>query len=767
MAKQKRARKRRLVLDVGSSAIRLCELTRTKTGLQLTKYYQRELVLDPSTDEATRRAVRAEALRALLKEAKVRSRKVVMAVPGQNVFARPRALPPVPEFKLNQIVRYEIQQQIPFSLNQIAMDFQVLDRTEGGGYYVLMTAIKVDTVERYLEILRDVKRAIDTVDVCPLAAYNWLKYAGEFGDQGECVALIDLGATATEIVIERENQYRWNRPLSLGGNDITREISREFGVSFEEAEKVKREKGQAPTGDPNRDGKLGEVIGRVLNRLVTEINRSFAYYRSQPGGGPVSRVIITGGGSCLKNIVPFLQRQLGVEVRIAQPLAGLAIAPAAQQVNEHPEQASVVLGLALRCIEQAPIEINLIPPRVREAARRKEQLFYWGLIVVTLALTLLTIIPSKANEHKRTLDRIEQLKVRLAEYDPRLMAMLNSKNVSGLQSQYERELSDLQSRVTAQQNIVAELDNSIKDRVMWLEYLNTINEARPKEQGKGVWISAIESSVVAPGGSGGDAFGGFGGMGGGFGGMMLPGMGGMPGMGPTGGGMGSGMAEREQPAVSSSGFPGITPLIAGAGGGPGGGGGMGAMMGGMDAMGAMMGGMGGGGSSRGGPFAKLSTIPSGIRPNGLIVRGYASDPETVMLFKQRLVESGKFVENGVYLDERSVNKVDISALDNADVSGASAMGPGGGLIGGFGGGGGLRSRKGEDWGDDYEAPRGGAMVTPYSGSTGAATSGIQLTYPGFYVVSFRMDLQFAEPKESVVGAGGYGGTYYEEEEEEY
>ncbi|HOJ34923.1 MAG TPA: type IV pilus assembly protein PilM [Candidatus Hydrogenedentes bacterium] len=749
MAKQKRARKKRLVLDIGSSAIRLCELTRTKTGLQLSRYFQRELVIDPSTDEPTRRAMRAEALRALLKEAKVRSRKVVMAVPGQSVFTRPRTLPPVPEFKLTQIVRYEIQQQIPFALDQIAMDFQVLDRTEGGGYYVLMTAIKVDIVERYLEIIRDVKRAIDTVDVCPLAAYNWLKYAGEFGDQGECVALIDLGAATTEIVIERENQFRWNRPLSLGGNDITRAISSEFGMSFEEAERTKREKGFAPTGDPNRDGKLGEVIGRVLSRLVGEINRSFSYYRSQPGGGPVSRVIITGGGACLKNIVPYLQRQLGVEVRIAQPLAGLAIGPGAQQVNEHPEQAAVVLGLALRCVEAAPIEVNLIPPRVREAARRKEQVFYWGLIAVAVALTFLTIIPSKANEHKRTLEKIEQLKSRLAEYDPRLLPMLNSKNVAGLQSQYEKELADLQSRVTAQQNIVAELDNAIKDRVIWLEYLNVINEARPKEQGKSVWISCIESSVVGPGGAG--AAGPMGMMGG-MGNPFAAGLGGMGAAGP------GAMTEREQPQIASSGFPGITPLISGGASsqGPGGMGGMGDMMAGM-----MGGGLPTSGASK--LNQKLPGIPAGIRPNGFLIRGYATDPETVLAFKQRLLESGKFVENGVYLDERSVNKVDISALDNADVSSGSQRG------GAFGGGmaPGMMPGAAGEWGDEDGERRyrgGGGGVVPYS--SGASNTGIQLTYPGFYIVSFKMDLQFSEPKEAVMG-GGVSYSAEEEEEEEY
>ncbi|HOF41680.1 MAG TPA: type IV pilus assembly protein PilM, partial [Candidatus Hydrogenedentes bacterium] len=412
---------RRLVLDIGSSALRVCELTKTKTGFQLTKYLQRELNLPPSTPEPERAARVSEVLNDMLKEAKIRARKTVFGVPGQSVFTRTRALPPVPEHKVPQIVRYEIQQQIPFSLDQIALGYQVLARTEAGGYDVLMAAIKVDVVDKRLDAIKSAKRAVGIVDVCPVAAYNWLKTAGEFGAHGECVALIDLGASTTDIVIEREGQFRFTRSLNLGGNDITNAIGNTFNMDFEEAERLKRQRGFAPTGDAQRDGKGGEVIGQLLNRLVTEINRSFAYFRSQPGGGPVSRVVITGGGACLRNIVPYFQRQLNMEVRIAQPLAGLAIAPAAQAVNEHPEQAAVVLGLALRNCGEVPIGINLIPPRIIEGARRKQQYVYWAASLVTVLAIFATIIPDMQNKIVEVERHTNMARDVIGKYDPRLV----------------------------------------------------------------------------------------------------------------------------------------------------------------------------------------------------------------------------------------------------------------------------------------------------------------------------------------------------------
>ncbi|MBN2311744.1 MAG: type IV pilus assembly protein PilM [Candidatus Hydrogenedentes bacterium] len=492
MAKRKRSRVNRLVLDIGTSAVRLCELSPTKTGYQLTKYYQREFQIEPSMEEEEQHEIRLNTLKDLLKEARVRAKKVVVGVPGQSVFMRPRALPPVQEHKVNQIVRYEILQQIPFSLEQIAFDYQILNRTDAGGYEVLMAAIKVDVVEKCLQLVRDVKRGIGVVDVCPLAAYNWLKQAGEFGEQGECVALIDLGASTTDIIIERENQFRFPRSVNFGGNDITAAISHEFKIPFLEAERLKRERGFAPTGDPKRDGKGGEVIGRVLGRLMSEINRSFAYFRSQPGGGTVSRIVVTGGGACLRNIIPYMQRQLGAEVRIAQPLAGLAIAPGAQEVNEHPEQASVALGLGLRCLQPVPIQINLVPPRVVEAGRRKEQAFYIGMVAVALGLIFTTIIPVSAQKNQQVRAQSDKIEAVIRQYDPRMVR--DGIPPAKWRSQYEQELADEKGKINYYRERVQRLDWMYNRRIQWQEYIDVINEARPK--GKLVVIHTFETISI-------------------------------------------------------------------------------------------------------------------------------------------------------------------------------------------------------------------------------------------------------------------------------
>ena len=686
MALLKRGRKKRLILDIGTSAIRLCELAQTKSGYQLVKYYQQEYNSDPAIEEDARKELRKQALRELLKQSKIRTRKTIFAVPGQSVFTRTRALPPVPEYKVNQIVKYEIQQQIPFALDQIAMSYQMLNRTEAGGYEVLMAAIKVDVVEKHLEVLDSVKRVVDVVDVSPLAAYNWLKHTGEFGDQGECVALIDIGATTTDIVIERDNQFRFTRPLTVGGNDITQAIANAFGMSFAEAERLKRERGFAPTGDPQRDGKGGEVMGQALQRLVGEIMRSFAYFRSLPGGGPVSRVILTGGGASMRNIIPFMQRQLGVEVRIAQPLAGLAVAPGAQQVNEHPEQAAIVLGLALRSWQNATIEINLIPPRVLESARRKEQAFYWALSLATLALIMASIIPVSANENKLVQQRITQLKTAIGLYDPVLTSNVRPGQMLP-PSEYKQNLLSLQSSIKQLQEEVETLDEVRNRRRFWVPELQLVNSARPTTGG--VWFSSIQTTRITPPGEGGAAAPGMGGAGG-FGGPGgIGGPGGFGGAGGIGGPGGMAAAGDVRPPIGSTGFPGLAgnQMRTGRSMGLGGGMGMGMGMG----MGSGLGGSagrdmedeyddGGGGGSMGGVmtmgqtgnFGDRDPAPSIPEPNGFILNGFAESAELITQLVSNLEKQERQLPNGYWLrtdlvefNEANVQRVDRSILYNA------------------------------------------------------------------------------------------------------
>ncbi|MFA7693722.1 MAG: type IV pilus assembly protein PilM [Candidatus Hydrogenedentales bacterium] len=597
--------KKRVVLDIGTSAVRLCEMAKVKGSLQVTKYIQREYNSDPGLEEAARNEQRLKALREVLKEGKVRKGKVILGVPGQSVFTRCRTLPPVPEYKVNQIVRYEIQQQIPFGLDQIALDYQLLGQTETGGFDVMMAAIKVDVVDKYLEILKPLKYGVGVVDVQPLAAYNWLKHTGQFGDKGDCVALIDIGATTTDIVIERGNQFRFTRPLNLGGNDITKALAEAFNMDFVSAEKIKRERCFAPTEDPERDGKAGEVVGRVMQRLVGEITRSFSYFRSLPGGGQVNRLFITGGGAALKNMIPYLTRQLGMTVALANPAANCDIGAGAATLREQAVQASTALGMALRSVEKVSLDINLIPPRILEVARRKEQALYWVLSMFALVLIFASLIPAAANQNKLVKERIEDLKRGIRAYDPELVQRIRPRS-SVPQSGLKRQLDVRQQHLQRLEGQLGVLDRARRQRRFWLDEIAFLNEARPTN--KSIWFSSLESTF-------------FGGQGDQQQQDQDDDDGGRR-MRMVGGGAGGG-------ARTTPGFTGIQPR------------------GGIGVRAGMMGGDG--------QQAESAVDRSPVRiPNGFIVQGLAESDEAIKEFVENLELSARQLPNGSYISAEKV-----------------------------------------------------------------------------------------------------------------
>ncbi len=691
--------KKRVVIEIGTSAVRLCELKKTKTGLQLMKYFEKPVLNDFRLDEEERKNERKKAVAELLKQAKVKTKNVMVAVPGQSVFVRVRSLPPVSERKVDQIVRYEIQQQIPFDLRQIAIDYQILDHPEGGGYEVLMAAIKTDVVDKYLSVLEGLKLKPDIIDVIPFASYSWLKYIGELHGHGECVAVVDLGASTTNIVVERDGIFRNTRTLNIGGNDITQAIADAFNIPFEEAEKIKCEKGFAPTGNPQIDGKGGEAIGRILNRLVNEIQRSFSYFRSLPGGGQVTRVYLCGGGCALRNIVPFLQRALGIDVRIAQPLSGIAIGPDAQSITQHPERSCVVLGLALRNWETTALEINLIPPRIIEMRRRKEQAIYWALSMITLALIMASVIPVHAARNKHVKERIEELRRYVRMYDPEVAQ--NPTMVSPL----KQELQKAKMEVESLRKKVEALDKAVNGRRFWLDEMSLVLSARPPRTDKdGVWFSSIETVLVQQP----------------QGGPPMPGGRAIPGM-PA-------QAPQQQAQVNVTGFPGI--------------GARGPMIG--------MGGAGGGGIFRrdsapapmptpAQPQQGAQQPPSIPRANGFRIMGLATSDAIIKTFVENLRKASATLSDGyvlrikeVYFSEASVQVTPWSSLYNAQTAFQGGATPG---MGSFGG-----------------QQRMGAFPQQQSGQATAFSPG------GQNLFTFVVTVQFEKlsPQQIAQGGGGAG-----------
>jgi type IV pilus assembly protein PilM len=428
-------------------------------------------------------ALKLEGISRAIKAGGFRSRRVIFAVPGQSVFVRNRLLPPVQESRLDRIVQYEIQQQIPFPLSQIALDYQVIKRTETKEFDVMMTAIKVDTVDALAGVILDSKLKIDAVDVSPVATYNWLKFNEELSkEEGETVACIDVGASTTDIFIERNGEFRFTRSLTVAGNHITEAIKDALSVPYEEAERLKITLGRAPVeseGPPDantQEGKVVAVVGEVLDRLAHEINRSFGFFRTQSGGSPVAKVVLCGGSAALRGIEQFMVQRLEVPVTVAKPFNRLTLAPTAATAQAIPHLLPTCLGLGLRNVVACPLEINLIPPRIVAAEKRKERSVYWGLSFLTLVLIVMAIVPIRWAAHEEMKRERDFLADQITKYQG---------------SEVKR--GELASQLDDYKLKYEKLNAMAGEIWTWLPPLEALANAVPK----GVWLGNVQAILFS------------------------------------------------------------------------------------------------------------------------------------------------------------------------------------------------------------------------------------------------------------------------------
>jgi hypothetical protein len=195
----------------------------------------------------------------------------------------------------------------------------------------------------------------------------------------------------------------------------------------------------------------------------------------------------------MKNIVPYLSRQLGMDVQIAPVINNITVGAGAAAVKTAPEQACVILGMALRCWEPVTIGINLIPPRILETARRKEQALYWSLSVAALILIFASLVPSAAKENKRVKERIDELRAAVRAYDPELVQRIRV-GAPVPQSELRAQLDVRKRQLQTLVGQVDTLEKAKRQRRFWLDEFAYVNEARPP-LGQ-IWFSSMESCVI-------------------------------------------------------------------------------------------------------------------------------------------------------------------------------------------------------------------------------------------------------------------------------
>ena len=341
-------------LDIGTSGVRAAELTLGKHGPTLERFGQ--VALRPGCvrdGEVTDPDAVALALRQLWVQARFRSRKVVVGVANQKVVVRQVDLPWAPPDELRAALALQVQDFIPMPVEQAILDFHPLDdfHDDSGArkLRVLLVAAAHDMVDSLLTAVDRAGLSPSMVDLTSFAVLrSQISGGGGWGVEAE--ALVDIGASVTNIVVHQGGVPRFVRILLMGGADITDAVVERLGLPALEAEALKQSTGLSTQPAVVAAHPADRAIESMGSALVEEVRGSLDYYAAQPAAARIGRIVLSGGGSRLKGLVERMAAATRLPVDLAQPMSTLRLGStgltAAQLALVEP-MITVPVGLAL------------------------------------------------------------------------------------------------------------------------------------------------------------------------------------------------------------------------------------------------------------------------------------------------------------------------------------------------------------------------------------------------------------------------------------
>ena len=481
------AKKPLLTLDIGSHSLKLAEFAEVRGGLEMTRYAVSDLGVDPQ-GETDRSQYIITTIHDLLRESGCKPGPVLLTISGHSVFTRFQPLPEVQPDKIYQIIQYEAQQNVPFPMNEVVWDYQLISGHDGS-VDIMLAAIKSEIINGLCDCVRFAGLQPDLVDVAPAALYNAVRY--NYDNLPACTLVVDIGARSTSLVfIEAGRVFIRNVPV--GGNTITQSIMNEFSISFDDAEAMKKAHAYVAFGGAY-EGPQSETVDKVsksvrsmMTRLHQEINRSLNFYRSQSGGAKPELLLLTGGSSVIPYTDSFLREKLRIETDYFNPFNNVAVAEAipTDQIGAHACEMGPLVGLALRRLHTCPVEIDLLPAQVEEEKKfaRKQPLFAASVAVALLTLGVWIAFFARMSDAVGGAE--EQIQARVNELSRVEKSVIAKEAELGDVERKIAKLADLELRRGAWRHLYGELAKPLPPG-MWLTKITPVDklsEEAPKEE---------------------------------------------------------------------------------------------------------------------------------------------------------------------------------------------------------------------------------------------------------------------------------------------
>ncbi len=389
-------------VDLGNNSLKALRLSNATGVLEVLDFDVIEhgkILSGKGVEELERSELIALTLRQFIQNHALDKDPVIISSPSQNSFARFVNLPPVEPKKIPEIIRFEAVQQIPFDINDVQWDWQLMEKDSGGENRIGIFAIKNEVINSTIEHFQREDIQIRYIQMSPMAIYNYALYdrsdlAGASAD--EAMVILNMGAEYTDLVICTKSGV-WQRCIPMGGNAFTKAISEAFKISFEKAEKLKR---NATTSKYARQ--ILQAMKPVFSNFASEIQRSIGFYSSSNPGTRLVKMITMGGGTRMRGLLKYLQQSIQMPIERPDSFEKLSLSADVSAAKFHDDvcDLGIVYGLGLQALGMAKIESNLLPRNIARSMMwaGKAKYFYVASFILLLvsALAFLRVIVDNA-----------------------------------------------------------------------------------------------------------------------------------------------------------------------------------------------------------------------------------------------------------------------------------------------------------------------------------------------------------------------------------
>jgi len=339
-------------VDIGSSSVKAVELQGKNNDFQLVSLGYEGLQADSIVDgQIMELNSVSNAIANIFSEHKIKTTKVAAGVNGHSVIVKNIVLPQMTEDELQESFAWHAEEHIPFDISDVNLDYHVTG-SSADAIHVLMAACKRDKIANVKQAIQLAGKQPVVIDVDAFALQNC--YELNYDPQpGQVVALLNIGASTTNINILNGVRSVFTRDATFGGNQYTSLLQKELGLTFDQAERVKRGM-PMPEGVEPRE--IEPILDTVSDILALEIQKTMDFYRAtvEDGVSAVQKILVSGGGSKLRGLVEFLARRFEIPAEGFDPFRRIRVDSRdfdSEYMREIVPEMAIAVGLALRGVD--------------------------------------------------------------------------------------------------------------------------------------------------------------------------------------------------------------------------------------------------------------------------------------------------------------------------------------------------------------------------------------------------------------------------------